>query len=80
MTVEKCASTYTMLFSNLRATSEKILNSRLLIHWNGVPTSEFEPRPMVQAFLQTKQRRMNIPKPSLYAERDFVKKFFKSDC
>ncbi len=77
MTVEKCVSTYNMLFSNLRtATSEKTLNNRLLIHWNGVPTSEFDPRPMVQEFLQKKQRRMHVPNLSSYVERDFVKKFF----
>ncbi|CAB4001643.1 Hypothetical predicted protein [Paramuricea clavata] len=81
MTVERCVSTYNMLFSNLRmATSEKTLNDRLLIHWNGVPTSQFDPSPMVQEFLQKKQRRMNFPNLSSYAERDFVKKFFTSDC
>ncbi|CAB4032522.1 Hypothetical predicted protein [Paramuricea clavata] len=81
MTVERCVSTYNMLFSNLRmATSEKTLNDRLLIHWNGVPTSQFDPSPMVQEFLQKKQRRMNLPNLSSYAERDFVKKFFTSDC
>ena len=57
MTVERCVSTYNMLFSNLRtATSERTLNNRLLIHWNGVSTSEFDPRVMVQEFLQKKER------------------------
>ncbi len=77
MTVEKCVSTYNMLFSDLRmATTEKTLNSRLMIHWNGVPTAKFNPRPAVQTFLTMKDRRMNLPKIDSYCERDFVKKFF----
>ena len=53
MTVERCVSRYNMLFSSLRTTtSERTLNNRLLIHWNGVSTSEFDPRVMVQEFLQ----------------------------
>ena len=77
MTVEKCVSTYNMLFSDLlMATSEATLNSRLMIHWNGVPTAKFDPRPSVQAFLTLKDRRMNLPKLDSYRERDFVKKFF----
>ena len=77
MTVEKCVSTYNMLFSDLRmATSEATLNSRLMIHWNGVATAKFDPRPSVQAFLTAKDRRMNLPKLDSYRERDFVKKFF----
>ena len=77
MTVEKCVSTYNMLISDLRmATSEATLNSRLMIHWNGVPTAKFDPRPAVQTFLTLKDRRMNLPKMDSYRERDFVKKFF----
>ena len=68
---------YNMLFSDLRmATSEATLNSRLMIHWNGVATAKFDPRPSVQAFLTAKDRRMNLPKLDSYRERDFVKKFF----
>eukprot|EP00794_Sanderia_malayensis_P014915 gene14915-16457_t len=77
MTVEKCVSSYNMLFSDLRmATTEKTLNSRLMIHWNGVPTAKFNPRSAVQTFLTMKDRRMNLPKIDSYCERDFVKKFF----
>ena len=36
-------------------------NNRLLIHWNGVSTSEFDPRVMVQEFLQNKERQMHVP-------------------
>ena len=80
-TVERCMSTYNMLFSNLRtATSERTLNNRLLIHRNGVSTSEFDPRVMVQEFLQKKERRMHVPSLSSYVGRDFVKKFFSSNC
>ena len=77
MTVERSVSTYNMLFSDLRtATSEKTLIDRLLIHWNGVPTALYDPRPAVQKFMLKKDRRMNLPIVSTYVERDFIKKFF----
>ena len=77
MTVERSVSTYNMLFSNLRtATSEMTLVDRLLIHWNGVPTACYDPRPAVQKFMLAKDRRMNLPTVSTYMERDFIKKFF----
>jgi hypothetical protein len=46
-----------------------------------VPTSEFDPRPMVsmvQELLQKKERRMHVPNQSSYVGRDFVKKFISS--
>ena len=69
---------YNMLFSNLRtATSEKTLINRLLIHWNGVPTSKFDCMPIiVQEFLQKKDRQMHIPNPYSYVGCDFVNSFF----
>ena len=77
LTVEKCVSTYNMTFSNLRtAASEDMLNSCLMIHWNGAPTASFEPKPAVHAFLTKKERRMNLPRLDSYCEREFVKKFF----
>lgn len=77
MTVERSVSTYNMLFSDLRtATSEQTLIDRLLIHWNGVPTALYDPRPAVQKFMLNKDRRMNLPTVSTYVERDFIKKFF----
>ncbi len=77
MTVEKCVSTYNMLFSDLRtSSSEDTLVSRLLIHWNGVPTACFDPRPAVQNFMLRRDRRMRLPVISTYKGRDFVKKFF----
>jgi hypothetical protein len=68
------------VFSDLRtATSEKTLPlvDRLLIYWNGVPTALYDPRPAVQQFMLSKDRRMNLPTVSTYVERDFIKKFFK---
>ena len=47
------------------ATSETTLNSRLMLHWNGVPIAKFDPRPAVQTFLTLKDRRMNLPKVDL---------------
>ena len=76
MAVEKCISTYNMLFTDLRmATSSETLVNRLFIYWNGVPTAKFDPRPAVDEFLARKDRRMNLPKMSSFAERDFVVKF-----
>ena len=76
--VEKCVSTYNILHSDLRmATSEQSLNDRLLIHWNGVPTAKFNPRPSVESFLTAKERRMHLPNVKSYKGRDFVKKFFE---
>ena len=77
MTVEKCVSTYNILYSDLRmATGEQSLNDRLLIHWNGVPTAKFDPRPPVESFLSAKERRMKLPNVESFKGRDFVKKFF----
>jgi hypothetical protein len=53
------------------------LVDRLLIYWNGVPTALYDPRPAVQQFMLSKDRRMNLPTVSTYVERDFIKKFFK---
>ena len=77
MTVERCVSTYNMLYSNLRtSSSEDNLVNRLLIYWNGAPTACYDPRPAVQKFLLVKDRRMKLPTVSTYVERGFVKKFF----
>ena len=73
MTVERSVSTYNMLFSDLRRpTSEKTLVDRLLIHWNGVPTALYDPRPAVQKFVLNKDRTMNLSTISTYVERDFI--------
>ncbi|CAB3999235.1 Hypothetical predicted protein [Paramuricea clavata] len=78
MTVERSMSTYNMLFSDLRtSTSDTILIDRLLIHWNGVATALYDPRPAVQNFMLRKDRRMKLPVISTYTERDFIKKFFE---
>lgn len=79
MTVERSVSTYNVLMSNLRtSTNEDTLNDRLLIHWNGVPTNQFNPQEAVQTFLTKKERRRTIPDPNTFCNRDFVKKFFHS--
>ena len=78
MTVEMSVSTYNMLFSDLRmAASEKALVDRLLIHWNGVPTALYDPRPAVQKFMLSKDIRMTLPTVRTCVERDFIKNFFK---
>ena len=78
MTTERCVSTYNMLFSDLRtSTSDTTLIDRLLIHWNGVATALYDPRPAVQNFMLRKDRRMKLPVTSTHIERDFIKKFFE---
>ncbi|CAB4043854.1 Hypothetical predicted protein [Paramuricea clavata] len=78
MTVERSVSTYNMLFSDLRtSTSDTTLIGRLLIHWNGVATALYDPRPAVQNFMLRKDQRMKLPVTSTYTERDFIKKFFE---
>ena len=44
----------------------------------GVGTASYDPRPAVAKFLSTKDRRDRSADPSVYAEREFVKKFFRS--
>ena len=77
MTVERCVSTYNMLYSNFRtSSSEDSLVNRLLIYWNEAPTACYDPRPAVQKFLLVKERKMKLPTVSTYVERELVKKFF----
>ena len=78
MTTERCVSTYSMLFSDLRAsTSNTKLIDRLLIHWNGVATALYDPRPAVQNFMLRKDRRMKLPVTSTYIETEFMEKFYE---
>ena len=80
MTVERCVSTHNISFSDLRSsTSTETINNRLLIHWNGVPTANYDPKPTVQAFMTSKKRRLNLPTVSTYKEREFVNIFFSSE-
>ena len=51
MTVERSVSTYNILYSKLRfSTDQYTIRSRLLIAWNGVSTSDFDPRPAIGRF------------------------------
>ena len=56
-------STYNIFFSNFRTgTSEKTLFGGLLVHWNGIATVLYDPRPAVQKFMLSKDnRKMNLP-------------------
>ena len=77
MTVERSVSTHNILYSKLRtSTQQSTLKSRRLIAWNGVPTSNYDPRPAIARFCQKKDRRESRPNVETYKNRDFVSKFF----
>ena len=52
------------------------MRSRLLIAWNGVATSKFDPRPAIRRFFQKKDRPDSRPTLETYQNREFVDKFF----
>ena len=79
MTVERGVSTYNLLHSKQRQSfSEDTLVDRLLIHWNGLPTAHYDPRPVVQKFLIAKNRQSNFPNIESYSKREFIQHFFSS--
>ena len=87
MTVERCFSTFDILFSKGRtSTSQSTLFERLIIYWNGVPTAKYDPRQAVSKFFCDKKRRESRPTVHIYKEREFISKFFfrvssvKCDC
>ena len=56
MMVERSVSTYNILYSKVRSsTNQNTMRSRLLIAWNGVATSKFDPRPAIGRFLSKKR-------------------------
>ena len=62
MTVERCFSTFDILFSKGRtSTSQSTLFERLIIYWNGVPTARYDPRQAVSRFFCDKKRRESRP-------------------
>ena len=80
MTVEREVSTYNLLHSKQQQSfSEDTLVDRSLIHWNGLPTAHYDPRPVVvQKFLMAKNRRSNFPNIESYSKREFIQHFFSS--
>ena len=77
MTVERCFSTFNILFSKGRSsTSQSTLFERLIIYWNGVPTAKFDPRQAVTKFFNVKERKEARPSVHIYKEREFISKFF----
>ena len=57
--------------------ASETVNARLAVALNGVGTAHYDPRPAVVHFLTAKDRRLREPDPTVYAQRDFVKKFFR---
>ena len=79
MGTERTVSHFNLIRSTHRLSMAKdTTNSRLLVALNGVGTASYDPRPAVAKFLSTKDRRDRSADPSVYAEREFVKKFFRS--
>ena len=78
MTVERSASTYNILHAKLRSsTNQNTMRSTLLIAWNGVAASKFDPRPAIRRFFPKKDRRDSRPTVETYQNRAFVAKFFE---
>ena len=76
-TVERSVSTYNILYSKLRSsTNQNTVRSRLLIAWDGVATSKFDPRPVIGRFFQKKDRHDSRSTLETYQNREFVAKFF----
>jgi len=57
--------------------SIETVNARLTVALNGVGTAHYDPRHAVVHFLMAKDRRNREPDATLYAQRDFAKKFFR---
>ena len=87
MTVERCFSTFNILFSKGRtSTSQSTLFEGLIIYWNGIPTAKYDPRQSVSKFFCYKKRRESRPTVHIYKEMEFISNFFlrvssvKCDC
>ena len=67
MTVERCFSTFNILFSKGRtSTSQSTLFERLIIYWNGVPTAKYDPRQAVSKIFSDKKRHESRPLVHIY--------------
>lgn len=62
-----------------QSATEETMTKRLAISINGVGTANYDPRPAVIKFLQAKDRRFRSSDFDVYQDRDFVKKFFRTD-
>jgi hypothetical protein len=79
MTVERSVSTYNILYSKLRTTTnQKTLNDRMIIAWNGVPTASYDPRPAVVSFLNKKERRNARPCLDTYKKEILLQNFLEN--
>ncbi len=80
MATERAVSHYNNVKSTKRASlKQETINGIMHVSLNGKGTAHFDPRQAVYEFLKQKDRRNREPRSELYQERDFVKKFFKSD-
>ena len=62
-----------------QSTSLETITKRLTISLNGVGTANYDPRPAVIKFLESKDRRFRDSDFKIYQKRDFVKKVFTTE-
>ena len=68
---------FNILISKERTlTSQSTLFERLIVYWNGVPTTKYDPRQAVSKIFSDKKRRESRPSVHIYKEREFISKFF----
>jgi hypothetical protein len=80
MQTERAIKCHNQLKTDLRSTMlRSTVNDRMCIALNGKGTAHFNPMPAVSTFLQSKERRMNVPDTEIYQNREFVRKFFAPD-
>ena len=61
------------------STTEETITKRMSVSINGVGTAKYDPRPAVIRFLEAKDRRFRSSDFEIYQNRDFVKKYFRSE-
>lgn len=77
MQTERAVSHYNTVRSTHRlSTNLDTVNCRLAISMNGKGTAFYDPRPAVVKFLMS-DRRLKLPEPTTYKQREFVSKFFR---
>lgn len=78
MQTERIVSHHNLVVDDHRTVMKsETINARLHIALNGVGTAHYDPRSAVVHFLESKDRREREPTVEIYAQRDFIKKFFR---
>jgi hypothetical protein len=78
MQTERIVSHHNIIVDDSRTClATETINARLTIALDGVGTAHYDPRPAVVQFLKMKHRKSGEPDSAVYAQRAFVKKFFR---